>query len=238
MNITTTKLTRTAGVSAAVAGLIFIAVQINHPHLDATTVTTTDVMVRQFAKVVMSALALIGITGMYLRQVRQAGLLGLIGYLLFGAGYLVMFSVETIGAFLLPGLAGIAPGYVNDVLTAATGGTPVGDIGRMQTLFLVNGFFYLAGGLVFGIALFRARVLARWAAVLLSIGTVATLALFALPESFNRPVAVPTGVALIGLGISLCRNARTTEDPATAEDASPSTDAATANHGPEQPAIH
>ena len=32
MTITTTKLTRAAGLSAVVGGLLFIAVQINHPH--------------------------------------------------------------------------------------------------------------------------------------------------------------------------------------------------------------
>jgi hypothetical protein len=29
-----------------------------------------------------------------------------------------------------------------------------------------------------------------------------------LPESFNRPFAVPTAVALLGLGVSLWRDAR------------------------------
>ena len=84
MTITTTGLTRAAGFSAAAAGLIFIAVQINHPPMDATSVATTEWVVRNSAKVLMGALALVGITGMYLRQVRQAGLLGLVGYLLFG----------------------------------------------------------------------------------------------------------------------------------------------------------
>jgi hypothetical protein len=66
----------------------------------------------------------------------------------------------------------------------------------------------MAGGLLFGVALFRARVLARWAAALLALGTLATAALAVLPQSFNRPLAVPTGVALIGLGISLWRDQR------------------------------
>ena len=35
MTITTTKLTRAAGLAAVAGGLLFIAVQINHPHLDA-----------------------------------------------------------------------------------------------------------------------------------------------------------------------------------------------------------
>jgi len=94
-----------------------------------------------------------GITGMYLRQVRQMGILGLVGYLVFGVGY-------------------------------------------------------LAGGVLFGLALFRARILARWASGLLVLGTLATLALHVLPHSFERPFAVPVGIALIGLGISLWRDQR------------------------------
>ena len=42
MAITTTKLTRAAGLSAVVAGLLFTAVQIKHPHLDVAFVTTTE----------------------------------------------------------------------------------------------------------------------------------------------------------------------------------------------------
>ena len=44
MTITPTTLFRAAGVAASTAGLIFIGVQINHPHLDATSITTTDVI--------------------------------------------------------------------------------------------------------------------------------------------------------------------------------------------------
>jgi hypothetical protein len=206
MTITTTGLTRAAGLSAAAAGLIFIAVQINHPPMDAASVVTTEWVVRNSAKVAMGALALVGITGMYLRQVRQVGLFGLIGYLLFGAGYLLMFATEVISAYVLPGLAKLAPGYVNDILVGAAGGTPVGDIGAMKTVLAVTGIGYMVGGLIFGIALFRARILARWAAALLAVATIATASLAFLPESFNRPMAVPVGIALIGLGISLWRN--------------------------------
>ncbi|HEY5183877.1 MAG TPA: hypothetical protein VIM19_02990 [Actinomycetes bacterium] len=206
--ITTTGLTRAAGISAAVAGALFIAVQINHPPMDVASVATTEWVVRNSAKVVMAALALAGITGMYLRQVRQVGLLGLVGYLLFGAGYLLMFSTEVISADVLPGLVHLAPGYVNDVVVAAAGGTPVGDIGAMKTVLAVTGIGYMVGGLIFGIALFRARILARWASALLAVGTVATASLAVLPECFNRPMAVPVGVALIGLGISLWRDQR------------------------------
>ena len=97
MSITTTKLTGAAGLAAVAAGLLFITVQINHPHLDADFVTTTEWQVRQSMKVLMSVLALVGITGMYLRQVRQIGVLGLVGYLVAAGGYLVIMCSEVIG---------------------------------------------------------------------------------------------------------------------------------------------
>lgn len=207
MTITTTGLTRAAGAAAALAGTIFIAVQINHPPMEAASTATTDWILRSCAKAAMSALALAGITGMYLRS-RRSGLLGLAGYLLFAAGYLLMFAVEVIAATVLPVLAGSEPGYVTDVLVTAAGGAPAGDLGGLQTVLNLSGVGYLVGGLLFGIALFRDGVLARWASVLLAVGTTATAALAVLPEAFNRPFAVPVGVALIGLGVSLWRNAR------------------------------
>jgi hypothetical protein len=209
MAITATTLSRAAGVAAAAAGLIFIGVQINHPPMDVASVTTTEWVVRNSLKVLMAALALAGITGMYLLQVKKSGVLGLLGYLIFGAGYLVMMSVAFVGAYVLPALADSAPGYVNDILAVAAGGKATGDIGLMKTAIAIEGFTYLGGGLVFGIALYRARVLARWAAALLAAGTLATIAIPMVPQSFERPFAFPTGVALIGLGYSLWRNART-----------------------------
>ena len=209
MTITSTSLTRAAGVAAAVAGLLFIGVQINHPHLDVTFITTTEWTVRQGAKALMAALSLTGITGMYLCQVKKSGVLGLLGYVLFGVGYLIMMSIEVVGAVVLPALAHSAPGYVGDVLAVATGGHATGDIGLMQPLSLASGITYLGGGLIFGIALFRANILARWAAALLAVGTLATIAIPLLPQINERLFALPTGVALVGLGYSLWREQRT-----------------------------
>ncbi len=208
MTITPTALSRSAGVAAILAGLTFIGVQIGHPHLDVTSVGTVEWTVRNTAKAVFATLGLAGITGIYLRQVKQMGVLGLIGYLVLGAGYLALLSVQMIGVFVLPDLAAIQPGYVNDVLAVATSGTPVGDVGRMETLSQVA-VTYIIGGVIFGIALFRAGILARWAAALMSVGAVATVATFQLPELTQRLFAIPVGVALIGLGYSLWREQRT-----------------------------
>jgi hypothetical protein len=214
MTITTTVLTRAAGAAAVAGGLLFIAVQIKHPHLDATFTTTTEYMVRETMKILMAVLSLVGITGIYLRQVSQTGVLGLIGYVLFGVGYLAILSVQVVGVFVLPTIADSQPGYVNDVLAVATGGTPTGDVGLFGSLSQA-GIAYIVGGFIFGIALFRARVLARWAAALLAVGAIATLASSMLPQINPRLFAIPVGVALIGLGVSLWRStrARTTMQP-------------------------
>jgi hypothetical protein len=211
MTITPTTLFRAAGVAASVAGLIFIGVQINHPHLDATSITTTDVMSRNFLKMLMAALALAGITGMYLRQVTKTGVLGLLGYVLFAVGFLSIFGTEFVAALVLPSIAHSSTAYVNDVIAAANNGTARGDIGLMQSAILLTGIAYLAGGFIFGIALFRANVLARWAAVLLALGTLATIATGMVPQ-YERLFPLPTGLALVGLGYSLWREQRTPAD--------------------------
>jgi hypothetical protein len=225
MNLTANRLTATAGLCAAAAGAIFIGVQIKHPPADVAHLVTTEMAIRESAKILMCVLALVGFTGMFLRHRSRFGVLGVAGFSLLIVGFLALFAVECIVACVLPTVAHSNPGYVQDVLDAAVGGSPNGDIGRMQQLFLASGIGYPLGGLLFGIALFRAGVLARWAAALLAYGTTSALALAMLPESFNRPFAVPTGVALIGLGVSLWRDQRrqseTVDAPATAWVAEP-----------------
>jgi len=210
MTITSGNLFKAAGAAAATAGAIFIGVQINHPPADVAHVVTTEMAVRETAKAVMAVLSLVGFTGMFLYNRRRFGVLGLAGYLLLSVGYLMMFASQVIVGFVLPTVAKTDPGYVQDVLDKAMGGSPAGDIGARQLWFSLMGFGYMVGGLLFGIALFRAGLLARWASALLALATVSTAALAVLPESFSRPVAVPMGIALIGLGISLWRTQTST----------------------------
>ena len=80
MNITTNRLTATAGLCAAAAGAIFIGVQINHPPADVAHLLTTEMTLRETAKVLMAVLALVGFTGMYARHRGQLGRLGRAGY--------------------------------------------------------------------------------------------------------------------------------------------------------------
>jgi hypothetical protein len=209
MTVTTTGLTRAAGIAAAVAGTIFIAVQINHPAFDTYLTDTHEWVLRCSAKAVMCVAALAGITGIYLRQARQLRVLGLVGYLAFALGYLLMLATELMAVVFLPALTDRTPAFAKNVVIASGGGATTVDIGHLHTFFDVTGACYLLGGLVFGIAMYRAKILARWASVLLAVSTVGTGLLAVLPSQFDRPMAVPEGIALIGLGISLWRDQRT-----------------------------
>jgi hypothetical protein len=217
MTITPTTLTRGAAAAAVGAGLLFIGVQIGHPHLDASTVATTEVVVRDSLKMLMAVLALVGITGMYLSQVRRNGVLGLVGYLVLGAGYLLIACMTYLAAFVMPQLVGTDAAYVEDVITQITGGTPDGDIGLLAVALKVQDISFLAGGLIFGIALFRAGVLARWATVTLAVGGVITILLSVMPDAFYRLLAFPNGIALIGLGYSLWATTRTAQTDTTSD---------------------
>ena len=132
MQITTTTLTRAAGLAAVVSGSLFIAVQVKHPDITLDFVTTTQWKVRQGMKVAMATLALAGVAGMYLRQVRQTGLLGLVGWLLLSVGYLVMLCVETIAMIVVPAIAQTSPEYVGGVVAVATNSGTTADLGLFR----------------------------------------------------------------------------------------------------------
>lgn len=208
-SMTSTNLIRTAAGSAIAAGVLFSAVQINHPEITLEFVQSTEWTVRQSMKVAMAGFALAGITGMYLRQIRAMGVLGLIGYLLFTLGYLAMLTVETIALVVIPAIAGSSPDYVQGVVAVATNSTSSADLGLFTQLNLVVAGGYLLGGLIFGIALFRAGVLARWASALLALASVLTMAIPLLPMVNQRLFAVVNGLAMIGLGWSLWRESGT-----------------------------
>jgi hypothetical protein len=209
MTISTTKLTSVTGLAAVAAGLIFILIQFIHPPENATTVTTSGWAAVSVLTATMAVLAIVGISGLYFRQVQRMGVLGLIGYLLFATSFLVITAWSFVEIVVLPPLAEQAPQFVNDFLAVPGGGDIVGDVGAAKVVSGIAGVGYLLGGLLFGIALFRARVVARWAALLLAAGSVITILVPVLPHALERTLALPMGIALAGLGYSLWSRQRT-----------------------------
>jgi len=94
------------------------------------------------------------------------------------------------------------------------GGTSPISLGVVPTLWTLTGPIYILGGLLFGIATFRVRILPRGAAVLLALGTVLAPLGRLLSLAAQPKIAIPTGLALAWLGYALMtdRQAPTVQD--------------------------
>jgi hypothetical protein len=150
----------------------------------------------------MCFFGLLGITGVYARQAEQTGLLGLIGYLLLSLWFVLIMGFSFIEALILP-LKSTDSTFVGAWMDMLTGGTNNVDLGALPTIWLLTLPAYLFGGLLFGIATFRARILSRWAGALLAVGTLLAPAAALLPNAAQPKIAIPTGIALAWLGWSL-----------------------------------
>ena len=211
MTVTPTGLMRAAGLSAAASGLLFALIQFIHPVETVANVDTAAWAGTHYLGILMCALGMVGVTGIYLRQVRETGVLGLIGYLMLWSFFGLTAGFQFVEAFVMPEMVDDAPGLATNLLAIATG-KDTGDLGAVVAIWPITGVLYLVGGMVFAISLYRARILARWASVTLAVGTAITLAVPVVPHSVARMFAFPVALAMVGLGISLWRSHRS---PAT-----------------------
>jgi hypothetical protein len=203
MTITAAKLIRWAGLAAMAAGIIFAAIQPIHPPDVLASVTTGAWAIITPVKTAMCLLFLLGLAGLYGRQADKAGWMGLGGFLLFSLSWALNLAFIFAEAFILPRLATTAPAFVEGFL-GIFNGRPTGlDLGALAALYGLTGILYMLGGLLFGIATFRAGILPRWAAGLLAVTAVVTPAAALLPHEFQRLAGMPVGFALAWLGYAL-----------------------------------
>src|SRR5689334_2196198 len=204
MKITATKLIRWAGVSAMLAGIIFAGIQPIHPPDVLASVNTSAFIIITSFKTVMCLFGLFGIAGLYARHVEKTGWLGLAGYLLLTIFYAVQMCYAFAEPVILPLLTSVAPTFVESVMGMSSGAGGPMNLGAFATIYSLLSLLYLLGLLVFGIALFRARILPRWAAGLLAgSGPLAIIMVALLPHQFERLAAMPMGFALAWLGYAL-----------------------------------
>ena len=204
MKITSAKLIRWAGLSAMAAGIIFAGIQPIHPPDVLASVTTGTWTIITSLKLAMCFLFLLGITGLYARQVEESGWLGLAGFLLFSLSWALQIGFVFAEPLILPVLATAAPQFVESYLGVVNGAPGAMNIGALAPVYAVVGILYMLGGLVFGIATFRARVLPRWPAGLLAVVAVLTPAAALLPHATQRLAAgMPMGIAMAWLGFAL-----------------------------------
>ena len=205
MKITATNLIRWTGLAAMAAGIIFAGIQPIHPADVLASVTTGAWAIITSFKTAMCLLFLLGIMGIYARQVNKAGWLGLAGFLLLSLSWALQTAFVFAEAFILPLLATAAPQFVDGVLgTLARGQASEVNLGALPTLYSLGvGVTYMLGGLLFGIATLRAGILPRWPAGLLAVAAALTPLAALLPHAIQRLAGIPVGLALAWLGYAL-----------------------------------
>lgn len=201
--ITASKLIRWSGLAAVVGGLIFAGIQPIHPPDVVASVTTREWAIITTLKTAMCLLFLLGITGLYARQVNKVGWLGLAGFLVLSLSWAVQTAFVFAEAFIMPPLARVAPTFVNDYLGLARGDANAASLGALPALYTLVGISYMLGGLLFGIAMLRAGILPRWAAGLLAVASALTPLAALFPHNIQRFAAIPVALALAWLGYAL-----------------------------------
>jgi len=200
--ITTATLMRLAGLSAMLAGLCFLVIGIFHPVNEPSAVHATWVNVH-IAATALGFFGLFGMAGLYARQVEESGWLGLAGFLLFTVWMTLVCGFSFVEAFILPRLTTASPAFIAAWMGMFSGAPSPIDLGVLPTLWNISGPMYILGPMLFGIATFRARILPRWAGLLLALNIVWVPLGAIVPPAYQPKIMLPVGLALAWLGYAL-----------------------------------
>ena len=199
-----------AGLFAMLAGFLYIVIQFIHPSENITSVTSSYWQIVACLSIAMSLSFFVGIIGIYVKQVVEVGWIGLIGFVVFSLFWLISMTFNFIEAFVLPLLTNDAPAFVVGMLGIFGENESEANLGIFTVLAPIAGVLYMLGGLLLGIATFRAKVFPRFAGVLLAFAAVVTLATAIIPHPFDRILALPMGMVFIWLGFMLYSNSNKT----------------------------
>lgn len=203
MQITTSKLSRWAGLSAMIAGIFFVIVGVFHPLNELSSVDTNRWIIVHMFACAMIFFGLLGMVGIYIKQAEKSGWLGLVGFILFSLWLVSVLGFLFFETFMLPLLATEAPAFAEGFLGMFTGSASEVDLGMLPTVWGLTGPMYILGGLLFGMATFRAGVLPRWAGALLAAGVVLAPVVALFPPEFETKVTIPVGLALAWMGYAV-----------------------------------
>lgn len=193
-------LVKLGGVSAVVGGALVVAEEIVNPFLGYPETGPGDLAMSVLYGLHVP-LFLFAVLGLHLRQQRQAGMLGLVGFVLTAVGSMFLAGIVWTDLFMFPAVEGVAP-QLADEPTAT-----------MVLGFVLSIAFYVVGWLVLAIATLRARVVPRPAAVALLVGVAALVASFA--EVVPGLLVVFYG-AVIWVGLTILREPEPVAAPSAA----------------------
>jgi len=207
--ISAAALMRMAGFSAVVAGLGIVVMGMFHPANEPVYVTTSAWIIVHIFATSLGFFGVLGLAGLYARQVEKAGWLGLIGFLLFSVWLALVGMLSFVEAAFLPQLASEFPPFVASFLGMFTGASGQVNLGVLPLMWTISTPMLILGSLLFAVATFRARVLPRWAAGLLALGSLMVpFSALVSTETAAKIIMVPMGLGLASMGYALLAERR------------------------------
>ena len=202
MKVTTTGLIRSTGIAAMLAGALFVIIQIVHPAETVEAVGTDAWAIVHYLTFATMTLFIVGVAGIYSRQVEKLGWLGLAGFVILNIALFLNIAGAAIEALVEPLLATSNPEFVG-AFNAMVMEVPYDfDLGALPIMWKASGAAFVAGTVLFGIASLRAGVLSRWASGVFAFGLAVGLPVATLLGNV-RLAAIPVSVGLAWLGYSL-----------------------------------
>lgn len=170
---------RFTGVCSIIAGILFLSLAIWY--------NTSLGQFGAYVNLIGMAFLLLGLVGIYLRQMNAVGILGFFIFILTFIGAALWTGFGWVSAFVVPVLEEVAPEILADAPPAPL------NIGMSISMFS-----FFIGLLLFGLVTAWKRILPRGAAILLVL--VPILDFIPIGSYVAQPLA---GVALIWLGYSI-----------------------------------
>lgn len=209
MKITRDTLIRLAGLCVVLAGISYVGVGLLHPANLPSSVTTTSWVTAHLLACSTCVFGLLGMVGLYARQAIRSGWLGLVGFVMVSLWMLIVLGFSFVEAFVLPQAGTVTPAFIEGWMGMFNGTASTVNLGVLPALWTLTAPLYILGGLCFGVATFRARILPRGAALLLAVGTAAAPVAVLLPLAAQPKLAIPVGLGLVWLGYALLTERRT-----------------------------
>src|SRR5215216_4257404 len=155
----TATLIRWSGLLAVLGGILFPVAAIIHPNgEDLAAVNMPNWVPAHLLGFVSVTLMHLSLIGLYARQVKQAGWLGLVGFVLAFVGSAFAMVIQYVTSTVIPLIAAQAPALFDQAMTPPPFAPP---------LFVLG---FILGHVLFGVATIRAAVLPRWSGVLVISG--------------------------------------------------------------------